>query len=263
MARRPIAGAVLCSAVALLSGCDATTESTSTNAAVVADSDGLTPVTTDLGYLVTLDTARFALRDFELTIEGEAHASLWDRARELLVATAHAHPGHYAGGEVTGELPGDRIVTWTAGGARAALGTATLLEGDYHGLNFYFRTAGASDGLGANDPLAGHSAVLSGHASKDGVDRAFTLVIDIDDGTRVVGAPAEQVVRAGTPVTFGFQLLTQDPYAPGTLFDGLDFASLEADGPSGVVMTPGTASHNIFRRTLETHDFYFLASTTP
>jgi hypothetical protein len=59
----------------------------------------------------------------------------------LVDPRAWAHPGHYSGGDVTGELVGEFILDWI-GGDGMALGTADLLAGDYNGFNFTFRRGG-------------------------------------------------------------------------------------------------------------------------
>lgn len=226
---------------------------------LAVDGSALEGAPTDLGYTVRLDTARIALRDLELTILGEMHARaarprpfrLWD----LLVPDAWAHPGHYAGGDVTGELPGDFVADWIAGDG-AELGVAELLVGSYHGFNFTFR---AADELPASDPLKGHTAHFAGVASKDGLDIAFTAVLDLEAGARLIGAPFVADIDEGAAATLRLQLAARDEATGVSLFDGLDFIALDGDGDGAVQIVPGDDAHNVARRALQSHVFYAIA----
>lgn len=226
---------------------------------VVVDGAALADTATDLGYAVRLDVARIALQDLELTILGEMHARAarprpfrpWD----LLVPSAWAHPGHYAGGDVTGELPGEFVVDWIAGDG-AALGEAELLVGAYHGVNFTFR---AADELPADDPLAGHTAHFAGVATLAGAEFAFTAVLDLDAGTRLIGAPFMLDVDESSAATLGLRLAARDDITGVSLFDGVDFAAMDADGDGAVQIVPGDDAHNVIRRALQSHVFYELA----
>src|SRR5688572_8661459 len=171
--------------------------------------------TTDLGYAVTVERMRIAVADIELTVEGEMHTA---------APVVAPHPGHSAGGEVTGELPGEHILTFD--GAVHAIGTATLLVGDYHGANFAFRAADAGDGLAADDPLLGHTFHMVGTASKDGVTTRFDAVLDIDPGTSLVGAVFEDVVAESSRGTLAVRFVPTDPTEGDTPFDGVAFSDL-------------------------------------
>lgn len=228
---------------------------------VVAADDGILPCTNDLGWAVSLDEARVTLGDLEFTIEGETHAAgpsaAWVRVAQrvggLLVPSASAHPGHQAGGEVTGALPGDFAADLIAG---MDLGVAVLLAGDYHGVNFSFRQAGTADGLDPDDPLVGHTAMLSGTAAKDGATIVFSAVLDVGPGTRMVGGPFDLAVREDTGATLALTLYTVDPSENDTLFDGLDFGALDADGDGVLAIGPGEAAHNILAKMLVRHDHW-------
>jgi hypothetical protein len=228
---------------------------------VEVDGAGMKPSTNDLGWTVTLTTFRFALRDMQFTILGEMHArahrGVLRRLAALVEGEAWAHPGHYAGGEVTGELPGPLIADFFAT-ERRALGLATLLTGIYHGANFFFRHAEATDGLASDDPLLGHTAYLVGSATKEGRTIDFRAQVDIDDGTQVVGAPFELAVKPETQTTLGFEALTTDPVENQSLFQLLDFGAYDTDGDHRIDIVPGTEAHAIFRRTLVTHSHYFV-----
>lgn len=235
----------------LLASCTPSQEAAHVKLAVAVDGSQLVDAVSDLGYAVHLDAARLAIGDLEFTIRGEMHgatASLWG----LVIPTAWAHPGHYAGGDVTGELPGAFVLDFLAGDG-ATLGEAELIVGDYNGCNIHLRRA---DELPEGDPLRGHTAYFAGTATRDGVTIAFTAALDADDGAQVVGAPFEDDVTVTSQGPLRLQLLARDPIEGLTLFDGLDFAALDADGDGSLTIAPGDAAHNIFRRALPTHVFY-------
>lgn len=219
--------------------------------AVAVDGSQLVDSVSDLGYAVHLDAARLAIGDLGFTIRGEMHAataSLW----RALIPTAWAHPGHYAGGDVTGELVGPFVIDWLAGDG-ATLGEAELIVGDYNGCNVDLRRA---DELPEGDPLRGHTAYFAGTATRDGVTVAFTAALDVEDGAQVVGAPFEDEVTVGSEGPLRLRLLARDPTAGLTLFDGVDFAALDGDGDGAVAIVPGDEAHNVFRRALPSHVFY-------
>lgn len=237
--------------------CDAGSEPATLELPVAADGSGLTAFTTAEGYLVELSALRLAIEDIELTVGGETHAGLLRGFERALLPLAYAHPGHYAGGDVTGQLLG-RLVVDAFSGGEAPLGTATLLEGDYHGMNFTFRTADEEDGLAPDDPLLGHSVVLAGVARRDGDEHPFEARIDIDEGTRMVGGPFTLEAREGVEATLLFRVLMVDPSTEvDTIFDGVELADLgEPDEP--ILIEPGQDAHNVLRRRVQVHDHYWL-----
>jgi len=218
--------------------------------------DGSTVVdsTNDLGWTVTLTGARVAVQDLQFTILGEMHdETAW--LEGWLIRRAWAHPGHYSGGDVTGELVGEFILDWIGDDGKA-LGMADLLTGDYNGFNFTFRRASEGDGLAGDDPMIGHTAYFAGVARKDEEEVAFTAALDVNAGTQMVGAPFELTVEAGTNAKIGVQLEATDPVESKSLFDGLDFAAIDADGDGAAVIEPGSEAHNIFVRTIQSHVHY-------
>lgn len=232
--------------LSFLVACSDTEEAARIDLPVTTDATAFTAATTDQSYSVQLDRVRIAVADIELTIEGETHT---DDAR--IVAP---HPGHEGGGTVTGELPGNFILTWD-GAEHEPLGEATLIVGDYHGANWTFRPADAADGLVSDDPLLGHAFHITGTASKTGTDYPFDIVLDVEPNTRLVGAVFEDVVTETTTGSLGIQFFPADPFEGDTAFDGLDFAALPEVGGVRQVR-PGTAEHNVLRRIIQTHDFY-------
>lgn len=206
----------------------------------------LPAATTDLGYRVRLDQLRVAVFDLELTIEGETH----DVAR----VPPPPHPGHEAGGEVTGELRGDYVLRWN-GQPQPPLGEARLLTGDYHGANLGFRAAGAGDGLVADDPLLGHTFHLRGTVERGGAPRPFDAVLDVEPDSAVIGAVFDATVEETTTATLALTFLPTDPVERDTAFDGIEFDQLPViDNVSAI--RPGSTAHNVLRRALVTHDLY-------
>lgn len=219
---------------------------------VVVAEDPLGTATTDLGYAVTVEQARVVVVDMAFTQGGEMHASL-THPLSWLLGVAHAHPGHTAGGEPTGELPGRHVVRWPAGGA---LGEGAALVGRYDGADFGFGRAEAADGVMPDDPLFDHTAHLRGAAEKNGRRWTFQLILDQDDERRVVGAPMPLQVTEGAPPTIAFHLYLVDPIEGDTLFDGVDFAALDADGDGDVTLSPGESASNRVRRGLQSHEHF-------
>ncbi len=240
---------------AIAAGCGTSQEAVEVPLAVVSSARGIEAGTSDLGYTVTLGRARAALSDLELSVGGEAHeggalARLWD----LVVPSAYAHPGHAAGGDVTGVLAGRFLVNWMADGA--PLGTAVLLEGQYEGSNFTFRRAGSEDGLAADDPLFGHTFAVEGTATRGDQVIQFDALIDIDDGALMVGAPFVLSVDADTRATLALELFPTDPVDDKCVWSGVDFAALDGDGDGRVSIRPGDDAHNVLRRNLQIHNYY-------
>jgi hypothetical protein len=242
----------------LLSYCDAAGEEPSpVYLPVEASSAGLGTATNDLGWAVEVSTVRIAISNLELTIEGETHASLPRRLLRLAIGEALAHPGHYAGGTVTGELRGDYLLELPER-AGDELGTATLLPGAYHGVNLWFRAAGAADELAPDDPLLGHGALLAGTASRDAEVVAFEARLDLDPATQMVGGPFDLVVDESTVCRLGLTVYTIDPSEGDTFFDGIDFGALDDDGDGQLLIEPGTAAHNVLAKALVRHDHWGL-----
>jgi hypothetical protein len=241
----------------LAAGCGAGSEVAEVEMPVEVSAAGMTPALTDLGYTVTVTGVRAALADLAFTVPGDG---LVTTASQALLgpgqAPGYGHPGHSSGGEITGELPGEHMIDWMADGA--TLGTATLLEGEYAGVNFRFRRAHAGDGLEAGDPLLDHSFHITGTARRDGADIAFDAVLDIDEGYELVGAPFDHSVEAGDPAQLRFELQTSESFSGSgkTLFDGIDFTTLDQDGDGQVAIRPGAEAHNKLRRTVQSHDYY-------
>jgi len=234
--------------------CTPSQEAVHVQLGVVIDGSAVVDSTNDLGWTVTLTGARIAVQDLEFTVQGEMHeATAW--LEGWLIGRAWAHPGHYSGGVVTGELVGEFILDWV-GNDGMELGAADLLAGDYNGINFTFRSASAGDGLAGEDPMIGHTAYFAGVARKGGEEVAFTAALDVNAGTQMVGAPFELAVEAGTMATIGIALEATDPVEGKSLFDGLDFAALDEDGDGLVAIEPGDEAHNIFVRTIQSHVHY-------
>ena len=223
-------------------GCGTTEQAESVDLPVTTSVRRSAAATTDLGYEVQVTSLRVAVTDIQFTIEGEQHEG-------SLVAP---HPGHSAGGEVTGELPGNFILIWN-GQAQSSLGLGTLLVGDYRGANFAIRAADASD-VAAGDPLLGHAFHVTGTVTKAGTTRPFDATLDVEPDTQVIGLPFEDSITKASTETLAIGFSPTDPNEQDTAFDGVDFF---ADSASGAIeIRPGSVSHNIIRRTIQTHDHY-------
>lgn len=262
-----------CCAVALsalaLHACGDPEEAPRVALPVVVDSSGLGQVTTNLGYDVELTEARVVIENIAFTSAGEAHtAALLPQITNLLIPAAHAHPGHFQGGDVTGELRGRFVVSWAPRGD-GTLGAATLVVGTYQSAQFTFVAATAQDGIATDDLLFGHTAVLRGRATKGENAVEFLAVIDSPEGRQLVGAPFEFQVRKTSQESLGIRLVIEDPLEGDTLFDGLDFATLDADRNGRVTMAASSTdgqvedAYNLLRRTFQTHDHFDVSASTP
>lgn len=243
----------------VLSGC-AAEEAPRVELQVVVDGSRVVPTKTDLGYTVALSEARMVLGDVLFTVRGEAHASHKKSVGDWLIAPAYAHPGHYQGGEVSGEMPGRFVVDFLEGDG-AVMGTATLLTGNYESANFTF---GHGDG---DDFLLGITAVLAGVATRDSDGKTFQFVAQIESpkGRELVGAPFELKVTEQTSNKVGFRLTPTDLYGKKSLFDGINFAEL-ADGEELITFSASNENEAIrenyfrIRRTFQTHDHFEFVS---
>ncbi len=249
----------------LAAGCAGAEEAPRLTLPVVVDGSGMTPVHTDLGYEVTLTEARLVADDLEFTIAGEAHtASLWQRLCELVVPPAHAHPGHYEGGDVTGELRGHFVLDLIADDTEP-LGTAELIAGVYQSINFTFGKATLDDGLSEGDPLLGHTALLVGSASRGGQSFPFSVALDTPESRQLVGAPFQVELTKDSRLTLELGLVTLDPVEGDTLFDGIDFGALPLDARGNMTLdaTSGVRAmvdaYNTLRGTFMTHDHFLMS----
>jgi hypothetical protein len=225
--------------------CASSEEAVRVELPVATSAAALEPATTDLGYEVSIERLELGVMDIQFTIEGEMHVAA--RPGTIL------HPGHSAGGEVTGELPGRYVLRWT-GEVEPSLGLATLLVGDYRGANFTFRATDDDDGLAADDPLRGHAIRITGTVTRDDATRTFDAVLDVERDTAMIGAVFASSVSEASSGTLAFSFLPIDPEEGDTAFDGIDFFALAPDGP--IEIRPGSDAHNILRRKVTTHDHY-------
>lgn len=244
--------------VALTNGCsDESTEPASVSLTVIVDGSLIEPVTTDLGYEVTVSTIRMVVHWIAFTTAGETHANNQrNLLKRLLIGEAYAHPGHYAGGEVIGELSGRYVLDWINNDGQT-LGSATLLEGDYNGANFTFTTGSESDGLTGEDSLVGHCIEIGGIATQDDTTVTFHSVIDQDEDRQVVGATFELDVTAETTATLAVQFVAHDLNSSDTIFDGIEFADLVGENET-VEIQPDSEAYNIIRRHLQYHEYYYV-----
>lgn len=242
-------------------GCAADSASNQLQVPIVVDGSGTHACTNNLGYTVTLSTARVAIEDVELTVEGEPHTAWHRRVSKFFVSTAYAHPGHEQGGAVLGELPGRWLFDFTRDDG-AVLGLAELQAAQYSAGNFDFARADVFDGLSGDDALVGHTALLAGTATRGGHVIDFAASIDSPLDRQLVGAPfVAQVSAEQPPRAIGLRMSALDPLQGDCLFDDVDFAALR--GVNGAVTMVDDAgdvaaseAYNTLRRTFQTHDHF-------
>ena len=232
----------------VLLGCDGSQPAITVELPVATSAAAPASATTDLGYQVELAQLRVAISGLQFTTAGEAHAV----AR---VAGPRPHPGHSAGGDVTGELPGDFILTWN-GQPQPDLGVGTLIVGTYRGANFTLRATTTSDGLVADDPLLGHTFHLTATITKDGTTRGLDAVLDVEPDSGVIGAVFEHEVTETSTTPLELRFFPTDPYEADTAFDGIDFFALPVTADGVIEIRPGDPAHNFLRRTIQSHDHY-------
>lgn len=267
--------------LALLAGC-APAEAPRVELPVFVDGSGLAAEVTDLGWTIELEHARLAFADLRFTTAGEIHmdrrpateGQVLGWLADVVISSAWAHPGHSQGGQVIGELPGTFVVDFVAEDGRE-LGVATMIVGDYTAVNFRLARAGA-DEVDDGDALLGHTALLSGTATGPGDEVvAFTVVIDSPLDREIVGAPFEATITEASTFEIGLRMLGSDPLEGDHLFDGIDFAQLDAvDGVAdGVLLLvdPETAdvgpeltdAYYQIRREFQTHDLFDAITREP
>lgn len=245
-----------------IASCETAREAPRVERPIVVDGSHVVGVTTDLGFEVKLTEARLAIADLQFTTAGELHtARVTPGIGRLFVSSAHAHPGHYEGGELIGEAKGRFFVDWLDDDG-AEIATATLITADYTSANFTFARGQDDSGLGEGDPLLGHTAVVGGIARKDEFELAFTFVVDSPEDRLLVGAPFEATIADDEDGEVLFRLLPQDELGEGTLFDSIEFSALDADGEGQVRIDAGSTgaaevdAYNQLKRRLQTHNHY-------
>jgi len=250
--------ALTCGAAA---ACSSAQEPARVEIPLYADSSLIEPRVSNLGFEVELLEARTIVRDFTFATAGEPHAHrLWDVLARSIIAPAHAHPGHHQDGDITGQLHGRYVVSWLPAES-PQLGSATLLVGSYASANFIFTRAELGD-VAEDDPLLGHSTRLAGLASKEGTQISFEVSFSSPEGRELVGVPSEARVDDGQRLRMLFQLNPFDVVEGQTLFDDVDFSSLELDTEGHARITEDSddpaavAALNQIRRTFQTHDHF-------
>jgi hypothetical protein len=207
------------------------------------------------GWTVELTSCRAAIEDLRFTTGGEFHERSWVGAlRRAVIGDAWAHPGHSAGGEVIGELPGRRIVDW-CGTPGMELGSAELTYGDYNGADFVFVRAEEGDGLEADDPLLGYSLEVAGEAQRGDVVVGFYARIRQDEGREVIGVPMALTVDDASVPTLELQLLGE------RLLDGIDFAGPWAVEGETHEFVADDENYNRLLRAAQSHETYAIEST--
>ncbi len=210
-----IVSAALAAALAM-AGCGGGSAAARVELPFATSAEPLASVTNDRGFRVELAEVTLPLRDLHLTGRGEQHARVPLRTLERLGAwvlpTAHAHPGHEAGGDVLGERLGPFEARF-GGGTADPLGTVTVLEGSLRGGSFRFR---------GDAPV-----IVKGEAVRgDGSRLPLELEVSLPDGARVDGIPLMLDVTARTEGTLRLRLLPSSTRGR-TLFDAIDFDNFD------------------------------------
>jgi hypothetical protein len=185
--------------------------------------------TTRTGYRVQLTEARVALGPIYLYENPPPVArapGAWRRLWDVLVPSAHAHPGdlHFAGGAVKGEFLGQVVLDGLAT-APLDLGAAPGVAGPARSFSVLLEPPGSAE---ARRALHEHHAYVVGTAEKDGVSYAFEGGLDIpNEGTlrKVEGLALDAQIEEGTRVTIELHL--------SRWFADADFARLSTLAPSG------------------------------
>lgn len=242
--------------------CGAPQEAEHVEMMIETGAEELRPVTTNLGYTVTLAEARIMVEDLSFATGGELLTRHFlHHAYDWLVPSAHAHAGHNEGGDVTGELPGRLLLDYLPG-EETQLGVATLLAGDYRSANLTFSRATSEDLVHKDDPLLGHTAIFRGTATKDDSTLEFEALIAVERDTAMIGIPFEARIDKTTTQRLRIELRTRDEVEDETLFDDLDFALLDTDQDGHVAISPqqtaktAVQAHATLRDALLVHDQY-------
>lgn len=271
--RAPYLGCLL--AVTLGAGCVEPREAPSVQLPVMVDRSGIVPSRNDKGYEIKLQKARVVVKNIAFAVGGEEHGAKAASGKEQaslmrwLIPTAYAHPGHFEGGEVTGELTGRFILDWlSTDGEPREVGTALLLHGSYTSANFVLGRGGADDKLDPADSLFGHTAVLHGEASKGEIKVKFVAVIDSPKEREVLGIPFTLEVNERTRAPLGFRLHTLGVIEQESMFDGVDFSALELDKDGVARIAPGSQdaagrrAYSLIRRSFQTQEQFDIKATS-
>ena len=177
--------------------------------------------TTSAGYDVTLTAARISVAKVEF-FDGEPLFSE-KGVLDLIVGTAHAHPGHYQEGEALGDVLTPAVVDLLSD-------APPTLEGN--GVTGAYRSARVDIAPGSEGEA---SVVIAGTARRDGVDHPFAGELRLDEsvagvavGHRVDGARGRFAMRVHLPTW-------------------LDRAEFDEVGPSGA-LEPNTQPHTAWLR---------------
>jgi hypothetical protein len=200
--------------------------------------DGAGSFSTRTGFRVTLSEAYVALGPIYVyenppPVAAAAPRRSWPgKVWELLVPSAHAHPGdvHFAGGAVKGEFVGQVLFDALAA-EPLSLGSVDGIAGPARSFSIELNPPSSEQ---ASAALRASHAYVVGVAEKDDVTYEFEGGLSIDDaGTlrKVEGIPLEVDLREGSQLTIQLHL--------DTWFQDADFARLQDRSDSGrLLITP-------------------------
>lgn len=257
-----------------VSACMEPREAPSVDLEVMVDRSGIVPGKNDRGYEIRLQKARVVVKNIAFAVGGQEHGAAAPAEAQAslmhwIFPRAYAHPGHFEGGEVTGELSGRFVLDWlSSSGTPQEVGTAHLLHGRYTSANFVLGRGGQEDQLRPEDPLYGHTAVIEGEARKGGDTVKFVAIIDSPQEREVLGIPFELEVNEKTTAPLGFRLHTLGVIEQDSMFDGVDFSSLELDAQgvariyAGTQDTESRRAYTLIRRSFQTQEQFDIRATS-
>lgn len=153
-------------------GCEAGTGGKLTTVELGLRSAGDPMIPLDDGS-VTLTRATLSFGPLYVMEAQPPGASLWDRAMELLVPAAHAHPGHdfFSGGRVMTEWLEPVVIDLLA--PNHALGRSPAIAGPARSMSIH---------LLRDDENGGQALRLSGTHERGGVRRPFSMDVSLPGG---------------------------------------------------------------------------------
>ncbi|MEM6733028.1 MAG: hypothetical protein AAF658_15835 [Myxococcota bacterium] len=240
----------LCACLCACGGGEAASEVT---VSVRADSL-ISTADTDLGYQVSVERFAVSLRDFRFVDYGATETAWLEGLSEMLIPSAHAHPGHVQGGDTLGVMEGRFAVDFLGD---AELGKAQLLAADYDALDVGLSVFQESDGV-LNDAMPlGLTMILSGTATRAGESVPFEVRVQAPEDRELIGIPFEFEVAADESRTLVLRFSTREPFRPDHhLFDGIDFATMAAPLILAANEREGADSFFVIQRRLLSHDYF-------
>lgn len=191
-------------------------------ASIPPEGQGPGRFTATTGWEIELEEASVAVGPLYLHTRAAPTASLFDRLKGLVIASAHAHSGfdNYDGGQVRGELLEPVVVDLLEGGVQQVR--------ELRGVAGPVRSVSLELSSISRAPFAGGQAWMKGVARKDGEEVRFSGVLQLPDDPklrRVTGLPASMELENGGEVVLEIH--------PIHWFGRLDFSALPVPAADG------------------------------